>query len=169
VDRCEECTFIYNDVPVAEIAPEIRALGPRYRTRLEGDPEVLRTRSSPEVWSALEYACHVRDVLGVQRERMQLALVEDCPAFTPMGRDERVVRDHYNEQEPLEVAAQLIAAAEAFAAECDGLSAEQWERLGLYNWPTQAERTMAWLGRHTVHEGVHHLRDIDAVLVAVSS
>jgi hypothetical protein len=32
-----------------------------------------RTRPAPDTWSALEYTCHVRVVLRVQRERLQLA------------------------------------------------------------------------------------------------
>ncbi|WP_406044517.1 hypothetical protein OG799_08560 [Micromonospora sp. NBC_00898] len=40
-----------------------------------------------EVWSPLEYTCHVRDVLRVQGERLALALVTEEPEFTPMGRD----------------------------------------------------------------------------------
>ena len=43
-----------------------------------------------DVWSALEYACHVRDVFLVQRDRLYTALVEDTPTFTPMYRDQRV-------------------------------------------------------------------------------
>ena len=73
-------------------------------------------------------------------------------------------RDHYNEQVPLIVADQLEAAATAIGTEFAAWTAEQWERTGIYNWPTAAERSMVWLGRHTIHEGRHHLRDIDAAL-----
>jgi hypothetical protein len=44
---------------------------------------MLRTRPEEGVWSALEYACHVRDVFLVQRDRLYTALVEDTPTFTP--------------------------------------------------------------------------------------
>jgi hypothetical protein len=42
----------------------------------------LRTRPQPHVWSPLEYGCHVRDMLLVQRERVLTARrmnrVEPC-------------------------------------------------------------------------------------------
>lgn len=50
-------------------------------------------------WSALEYTCHVRDVLAVQRERLVSALTEQRPLFAPMRRDERAVEQRYNEQD----------------------------------------------------------------------
>ncbi len=159
---CDECGLVYASIPLANIPNELEAFGPIYRARLGGDPSKLRARPSPEVWSALEYACHVRDVLEVQRGRLLLALEEDRPTFIPMGRDERVTRHHYNDQDPLIVADQLEAAATAIGTEFSGLSDEQWERSGIYNWPTASERSMVWLGRHTIHECRHHLRDIDA-------
>ena len=125
---------------------------------------MLRTRPSPERWSALEYSCHVRDVLIVQRDRLALALIEDAPTFVPMGRDERVLRDRYNEQRPAVVVDQLEAAADALAADFAELRPDQWERTGIYNWPEESSRSMVWLGQHTIHEERHHLRDIDDVL-----
>jgi hypothetical protein len=49
------------------------------------------------------------------------------------------------------------------------LSAEEWNRTAIYNYPAPTERTMVWLGRHTIHEGRHHLRDVDAALVRAES
>jgi hypothetical protein len=74
----------------------------------------LRTRSRPGVWSPLEYACHLRDVLLVQRERVLAARSTNRPDCYPMGRDERVEHDGYAEQEPEDVARQLAAAAQLF-------------------------------------------------------
>ena len=75
----------------------------------------MRRRPRPEVWSALEYGCHVRDVLLVQRYRVPLVRREDDPAPPPMGRDERVLHDGYAEQRPAEVARQLVDVASLFA------------------------------------------------------
>jgi DNA segregation ATPase FtsK/SpoIIIE, S-DNA-T family len=167
MDHCDDCGLVYASISTAEIPNALFAFGSEYRRRLTGDPAVLRTRPSPDTWSALEYSCHVRDVLDVQRARLHLALVEDVPTFTPMGRDERAVDDRYNEQAPLDVADQLEQAAAAIAADFAALDDEQWLRTGIYNWPTATERTMTWLGQHTIHEGRHHLLDIDAGLAAI--
>lgn len=163
---CGECGFDYDALADDEVAGKLRDFGRRYRAPLtrglkgEDLDAVVRTRPAPETWSALEYACHVRDVLEVQRGRVERALVEDVPAYTPMGRDERVVDDRYNEQDPVAVADALAANAEAIAATFAALTPEQWARTGLYQYPAATERDMRWLGRHTVHDGHHHLLDI---------
>ena len=50
------------------------------------DPNVVRLRPEPDVWSAIEYACHVRDVLEMQRQRIAQCLAEDRPVYAPMDR-----------------------------------------------------------------------------------
>jgi len=164
MDHCNACGFVYASISPAEIPNALEAIGQEYRARLNADPSVLRARSDPDVWSALEYSCHVRDVFEVQRARLLLALEESRPTFTPMGRDERVIRDRYNEQAPQVVGDQLTEAARSLAAVFASLREDQWVRTGIYNWPTTTERTMTWLGQHTVHEGRHHLSDVDEVL-----
>ncbi|MDQ3639939.1 MAG: DinB family protein [Actinomycetota bacterium] len=142
----------------------------RYQSPLEvQEPDRLRARPRPNVWSPLEYACHVRDVLKMQKERIQLALVEDEPAFAPMRREERVIEDRYNEQDPAEVAKELNDAASALAQTLETLDEEGWQRRGIYHWPTTQVRSVEWIGRHTLHEGRHHLWDIDRLLGATPS
>ncbi len=121
----------------------------------------VRTRPGPRIWSALEYACHVRDVFLILRERLYLALVEDCPSFAPMYRDERAGLARYAAEEPADVGRQLKLAAEMLAWAFEGLDEAQWQRHCIF---TSTERTVAWLGRHGVHEGEHHLRDVDAAM-----
>jgi S-DNA-T family DNA segregation ATPase FtsK/SpoIIIE len=166
MDHCDECGFVYSALSEAVIPGRLRDLGPAFQSRLGADPDVLRRRPSSDVWSALEYCCHARDVLVVQRERLALALREDVPEFVPMGREERVVTDRYNEQEPRVVSAELMAAAGALALDFEALDDAGWRRVGIYNWPERAERSMRWLGQHTVHEGEHHLADVDRALAA---
>ncbi len=156
---------MYADLPTRDAAGRLRSLGVDYATRLTTrSADALRARPEPDVWSPLEYSCHVRDVFDVQRERTLLALAEETPVFVPMGRDQRVVDLRYNEQEPTVVAAELQGAAGMLAETFDGLDEAAWERTGIYNWPTPTERDLIWLARHTVHEGLHHLRDVDAGL-----
>ena len=170
MERCDECGYDYDEINRTDIACELRALGRWYRSCLEGqEPWRLRVRPRPDVWSPLEYACHVRDVLKVQKERIQLAIVEDQPAFAPMRREERVVEDRYNEQAPPEVANELADAAAALAQTLEALDDGAWQRTGVYNWPTTQVRTVEWIGRHTVHEARHHLWDIERLLAAAAS
>ena len=120
----------------------------------------VRTRPEPARWSSLEYACHVRDVLLVQRERLLAARRRDRPECEPMGRDERVELDGYAGQDPADVARQLGDAAQMFANDLARLGAADWDRTLIYNYPYRAERSLRWLAIHTVHEVRHHLLDV---------
>lgn len=167
--QCTECGFVYEDVPTDEVPARLRALGPPYAEALRRDRDDLRAHPIEGTWSALEYACHLRDVLVVQQDRVALALAEDEPTFTPMRREERVIELRYNEQEPDAVAEQLTAAAGALAEAFAALDEDQWQRLVTYSFPKPWSRTLAWVGQHTIHEGVHHLGDIDRVLAALEA
>jgi hypothetical protein len=165
VDRCDECGFVYRTVPRSDVPGALRRLAARYATVLgaHGD-DVLREHPIVETWSALEYCCHFRDVLRVQRERVLLALAEDQPAFAPMRRDERVIEERYNDQRPGDVAHDITAAADAFGHTLESLDGDGWTRTGVHSWPKTQVRTVEWIGRHTIHEGEHHLQDIDRLV-----
>ena len=151
------------------VVDDLASLAPRYGERLRTAPgevdrrEVLRRRAHPDVWSALEYACHVRDVLLAQRERTFLALVEDCPSFAPIYRDERVGLARYAAEDPDRVATQIDIAIDLLNHVLVGLDAAGWQRQCVYNFPVPTVRNLLWLAQHTLHEGEHHLFDIDRV------
>ncbi|NES13167.1 MULTISPECIES: DinB family protein [Micromonospora] len=159
MERCDECLFVYSEVPGEALPALLRGLGGRFTAALGEVPDVRR-RPAPGVWSPLEYTCHVRDVLRVQGERLALALRVEEPTFVPMGRDERALTERYNDQEPATVLAELGTAAQELAARFAGLGPAQLARTGVYPWPERQVRTLLWLGQHTVHEGEHHLLDI---------
>jgi hypothetical protein len=166
MDSCEECGFVY-DTPREEIADRLRAFGPRYAAVLHHNTDTaIRAHPLADVWSILEYVCHMRDVLRVQNERIALALATDEPTFASMRREERVSEERYNEQDPSVVAVELAQAADAIASSLDALTNAGWLRTGVYRYPTQAVRTVEWIGRHTIHEGEHHLLDVDRLLSA---
>jgi S-DNA-T family DNA segregation ATPase FtsK/SpoIIIE len=173
MDRCESCRFIYADVDAQALPMRFAAFGPRYQALLsppDRPPEwhgLLRTRPAADVWSALEYTCHVRDVFLVQRDRLYTAMVEDTPVFPPMYRDHRVTLARYNAQDPEEVAEQLATAACLIAQAFAALGPVQLQRRCLYNFPAPTERSLLWVGQHAVHEGEHHLRDVEGVLARV--
>lgn len=168
MEPCPECRYSYETLGRQELAPELRAGAERYGAILGSvDEDRLRAHPRADVWSALEYGCHVRDVLVVQRQRVELTAIVPEPSFAPMRRDERVLEERYNDQEPTEVGRQLMAAADALSQTLESLDAAGWDRTGIYNWPTSQVRTVDWIGRHTVHEQVHHLRDIDGLLQVI--
>jgi DinB superfamily len=165
MQTCEQCGFSYEALAVGEIARRLRSGPSGYRSALSGaSPDMARRRPAPDVWSAHEYVCHVRDVLLVQRDRAVLAQVEERPSCARMHRDERVDLCGYADQALDEVLAQLEMAAELCALVFDHLDDAAWQRTLVYNWPAAADRDLAWMGRHTVHEVEHHLQDVAAVL-----
>jgi hypothetical protein len=165
-DTCRECGFSYA-VGRSEILSWLRSDAQAFLDTLHRfDDRAVRTRPEPDTWSPLEYACHVRDVLGVQTDRILLAQREVDPVFVPMGRDERAVEDRYNEQDPRLVAAQLAEAADRFASLLERLDDAGWERTGMYNYPEPALRTVEWIAVHTIHELLHHRADLRSALRA---
>lgn len=155
---CGECGFDYASVPLDGIAAALRTHARALVDALDGD---VRARPAPGVWSPLEYACHARDVLQVQIGRVARGVAEETPSFRPMQRDQRPARLRYNEQDPVVVREQVLDGADALADVFDGLSDDQLARTVTYNWPEETIRPLRWVGRHTVHELVHHRCDIE--------
>jgi hypothetical protein len=160
VDRCLECGFEYELGDAESAGPAIVAGVASLAAILRDAPSDLRQRAQPDIWSPLEYGCHTRDVLLVQRERVLAARRVDRPSFDPMGRDERVEHDGYAHQDPDAVARQMTDAAAMLANVLARLDAPDWERRVVYNYPAQMERSLRWVAAHTVHEIRHHLFDV---------
>lgn len=160
MDQCQECGFAYDLADAESAGAGIVAGAGRFAAILRDATPDLRRRPDPDTWSPVEYSCHVRDVLLVQRERVLTARRTDRPTFEPMGRDERVEHDGYAQQDPDDVARQLTDAAALLANVFARLDAEDWDRRVEYGYPAQLERSLRWVGVHTLHEVRHHLRDV---------
>jgi hypothetical protein len=157
---CQQCLFSYG-MTGWETIPWFRSDTEAFLEQLaKFNDEAVRARPEPDVWSPLEYACHLRDVLRVQRERILQAQREHEPTFTPMRRDERVVEERYNEQDPAVVATELREASAAFIDTLESLDDAGWARTGVYNYPEPRLRTVEWIAVHTLHELLHHRTDI---------
>ncbi len=165
---CEECGFSHEDVAPDAIADALSSFPPRFAAALESDPATVAQRPEPATWSVLEYSCHVRDVLLVQRDRVVHALVVDRPGFAPMHREERVELAAYATEDPATVAAELEMAARLLARVFRRLTDAQLARRCIYNFPEPAEVDVAWVGCHTVHECQHHLLDVTRVMRRLS-
>lgn len=160
MERCGQCGFEYDLDEAPGAGAAIVAGVDTFVTVLGAAPSDPARRPQPGVWSPLEYGCHTRDVLLVQRERVLAARRQDRPAFEPMGRDERVEHDGYGAQDPASVARQMTDAAAMFAHVLARLDDSDWERRVVYTYPARAERSLRWVAVHTVHEVRHHLEDV---------
>jgi hypothetical protein len=161
--HCGECGFAYTSVSVETAIERIRAVPERVEQAvLDASDDELRARPRDEVWSALEYVCHLRDVYAVSTIRLYRTRVEDVPILEPMLNDLRAVRFRYNRRELRPVVAELADNVSGCLAEASSNTATTWERVARRR-PGE-ERTARWLLRQAAHEGLHHVRDIGEVL-----
>ncbi|MFF2351604.1 DinB family protein [Kitasatospora sp. NPDC058115] len=155
---CADCGLDAGAVVREDVAGMIRANAAGWVRVLAGEPEALRRRPRPEVWSDLEYACHVRDVFRLFHVRLNLILEEDDPLFPNWDQDETAVAERYGEQRPAVVAGELEEAAQVLAAAFAGVSGAQWGRTG--NRSDGARFTVESFARYLIHDPVHHLYDV---------
>jgi hypothetical protein len=104
-----------------------------------------------------------------QRDRVLLALVEPCPTVAPTYPDQRVVLARWNSEDPRVVVEEIAMAARLISRVFEAMTPEQLARTCIYNYPEPMERDLIWVGQHTVHEGRHHLRDIEHGLTVIST
>jgi hypothetical protein len=158
LDRpCPECGF-EAAVPPEAVAARLRDNAAAWRRVLEQPDSVVRRRPADDRWSPLEYACHVRDVCALYRERLLLMLREEDPLYPNWDQDVTAVEARYVEQDPAVVSAELAAAAAALADGFDGVRGEQWLRPGRRS--DGARFSIAGFSRYLLHDPVHHLYDV---------
>ena len=153
---CPECGFAAADVAVGDLPDALLENAAAWVTALAG-PDV-RTRPSSDVWSVLEYACHVRDVHSVFAGRVHQLLTEDEPRFANWDQDATAVEDGYAAQDPAVVGPELLAAASAVAERYAAVPPGGWARRGTRS--NGSEFTLESLGRYHLHDVVHHLHDV---------
>jgi len=153
---CPECDFDTRMFPH-------EATGQLLRENAAAWPAVLaapdaRDRLHVDKWSALEYACHVRDTSRIYLYRLGLMLTEDDPLFPNWDQDASAIEGRYHEQDPAVVAAELAAAAEELATAFDGVTEKQWRRKGRRS--DGANFTVETFARYFIHDPIHHLWDV---------
>jgi hypothetical protein len=165
--RCPECGFDASTFPREDVAELLRENAGSWRKVLaRADPALLTRRPSDDRWSALEYACHVRNVCRLYDFRLRLMLTEDDPDFPNWDQDVTAIEDRYNEQDPALVVDDLVDAALALADGFDGVRGEAWNRTGTRS--DGAHFTIDTFGRYMIHDPVHHLWDVEEGLARLA-
>ena len=167
---CPECGLDYDTVSPPDAKVAIRSFPRRYRTAVAGaleddaDEGLIRRRPDATTWSALEYTVHVADLYELFAPAFRQMFEQDRPTITDgWDPDERVVSAKYNEQDPMAALDRLDAAADALVKVLDRVDAKSWSRTATFPW---GERDLLTMTRNAVHEGSHHLRDVERVLEA---
>jgi hypothetical protein len=155
---CPECGFDAAAHDVSDLPDLLEATASSWSQALARGDAAVRPR--PGVWSALEYGCHVRDVHVLFAGRVRLMLTEDVPTFANWDQDAAAVERDYGNQDPVEVAAELVGAARTVAMLYASVTGATRGRRGLRS--NGDEFTVESLGRFHLHEVVHHLHDVAA-------
>jgi hypothetical protein len=164
---CPECGLQYDSISQNDAVVAVRSFPRRYRQALTGPPDdpawdrIVRRRPTADSFSAIEYTGHVAMALEGWRQRLQRVLIQDDYVFTPADVDALVRAEHFESQSVDAVLQRLEAAADAFADDIAHLSHNQLERTFLR---ATTPRTVRWIYQQVVHEGSHHLRDVERVL-----
>ena len=153
---CPDCGFDAPAFDPARTGAVVRWMGARWSDVL-ARPDVA-VRPDPATWSALEYACHVRDVFRIFDGRLDRMLTEVDPLFQNWDQNATAIEERYNEQDPGTVAAELVAAADAIAARFDTVQGDAWERVGRRS--DDKNFTVDTFARYFLHDPLHHLHDV---------
>jgi len=154
--RCPECGFDASAFDRELVGSMILTNAAAWQRVLRG--RAVELRPTDDVWSPLEYACHVRDVFRVYDERLCLMLTEDDPHYPNWDQDATAVADNYGGQDPAVVAEELVFRAARLADRFNGLTKDQWGRPGTRG--DGARFTVESFARYLVHDPIHHLFDV---------
>lgn len=159
-ETCDECFLTPTAVPRDALWSAIIQEGQRWVALLaaRGASELQR-RPQPQVWSPLEYAAHVRDVLGLFAHRVELTLDQDEPDLPWWDHEAAAVEEGYNEQDPGRVAEALLAGADRLARTLPPPGASGWERRATRR--GREHFTVEGLARFALHEAYHHRLDAE--------
>jgi hypothetical protein len=154
---CPECGFDVQAFPREQLGTMLRENAARW-------PELLahsrvRARPSDDVWSALEYGCHVRDVFRLYESRLQMMLDQQNPTYPNWDQDAAAVEQGYDRQDPDVVAGELLDAAAVLSQRFDALAESDWGRPGTRS--DGALFTIESFGRYLIHDPIHHVSDAE--------
>ena len=156
--RCPDCGFEAGSVQRGEIGALARKAARRFADVARRPDAEQRPR--PQVWSGLEYLCHVRDVCRLFDQRLRLMLQQDDPQFANWDQDRTAVQSRYAAQNPRWVVEELRTAAGKIADGYDAVRPDQWARTGRRG--DGSTFTVESLGQYFLHDLYHHLHDVAA-------
>ena len=154
--QCPECGVDVQEFRRDKISSLIRTSGSEWSAVLERAD--VGSRPSDDVWSPLEYACHVRDVFDLYDERLQMMLNEEDPLYPNWDQDSTAIEKRYGEQDPAVVSQEVLGSAGRLAERFDTVQDDQWSRKGRRS--DGAEFTIETFARYLIHDPLHHLHDV---------
>ncbi len=164
---CDQCGFDASSTDPTEVADLVRDNMTHWPLLFARAGARVGVRPDPATWSALEYACHVRDVYELLAYRFDRVRREDHPAFEDWHPDDRAAAGDYASQDPGEVLAKLLENGSRLASAAEAMTVADWERTGVR--ADGLEFTAGWLSTYLTHDVIHHAHDVEQGLTALES
>jgi hypothetical protein len=165
-EYCGACGFDGASYDASSLLAALRALGPSWRALISSSGQLLRVRPQPEIWSAIEYAAHSRDVTALHTFGVEQALTDEEPTFPAIDGEDLIQASSgsYGDADADEVVQALDAEATRLARLADDAGTDAWTR-GL----TIGESRMdvRRLLEHALHDSLHHLDDVERGMSAI--
>jgi len=164
-EHCDACGFDGATYDDAALLAALRSLGSEWRLLLESAGPELRVRPAPEVWSAIEYAEHTRDIVALHVYGVKEALTGNepvLPAVDPGLADAAAVA--YGDADAGVVAEEIDTQSSRLAVLAEDAGPATWSR-GITLGDVRADvRRML---EHALHDACHHLDDVERGLVTL--
>jgi len=160
-EHCPVCGFTFTGRSIEDAITDLSALAEAWRELLR-ETGPLGLRPSPERWSALEYAGHVRDVLLSIRERCILAVIREDGIGAPIHREERMDAGLGVCGTPRDVARDLAMATSLLQRTLLEMHGHDDERVIQYSPISPFTTSVQWMANQAAHESGHHLNDARA-------
>lgn len=158
-ERCDACGFDGARVDDAQLLEALRSLGSQWGSLLEAAGPELRMRPAPEVWSALEYAAHTRDIAALHVFGVKQALTGTEPVFPAI--EEGLVdaaAATYGDADPGVVAEEISEQTQRLAQLAEDAGVPAWSQ-GIT--VGEQRNDVRWLLEHVLHDATHHLDDVE--------
>jgi hypothetical protein len=144
------------------VLERLEAAPSRLATSLRAfSPGALRRPPAPDKWSAIEIACHLRDIDRLYAERVTKAAFSDRPSFWMM--DNAVVSQKlaYRDSNPAAVLKEHRRRRQDLLSLLRSLPHSQWQRTGHH--PTRGEISIEKLASVIADHDDRHLAQIEAL------
>ena len=145
-----------------QILSRLAAAPPRLSKLLRSfSPEAVRRSPRPGKWSAIEIACHLRDIDRIYAERVTKVAFSDRPSFWMMDNARVAEKLRYRDADPTAVLKEHRRRREDLLTLLRALPQSGWQRTGLH--PKRGELTLENLASVIAEHDENHLKQIEAL------
>jgi hypothetical protein len=145
-----------------DVLARLEAAPSRLATALRAfSKEALQLQPAPDKWSAIEIACHLRDIDRLYAERVSKAAFSDRPSFWMMDNALVSRKLAYREADAAAVLKEHRKRRQDLLSLLRALPHGHWQRTGLH--PTRGELTIEKLATVIADHDERHLAQIEAL------